>query len=206
MHQMSSSSPRTKSIVQDSDAFQRSFPSRYSSSSSFASSTSTFASRTSTFFSRYSTISKPVNLHGVSPCSPSSSPSVRFSIERPTSPGRSSMISVSKQANNNAVSSSKKKAYCACSPTTHPGSFRCSLHRTSVTRHGHHRGTATYHLNFRRSAMTNSLVRIGGVEGGDLVRRALSALIRPSSHQQRRRAAFQPRPSRLSDMSTAEES
>ncbi|XP_018856541.1 uncharacterized protein LOC109018810 [Juglans regia] len=201
MHQMSSSS---KSIVQDSDAFQRSFPSIYSSSSAFASSTSTFASRSSTFFSRYSTIPKPVNLHGVSPCSPSSSPSVRFSIERPTSPGRSS-ISVSKQANNNAVSSSKKKA-CTCSPTTHPGSFRCSLHRTSATRHGHHHGTSTYHLNFRRSAMTNSLVRIGGVEGGDLVRRALSALIRPSSHQQRRRAAFHPRPSRLSAMSTAEDS
>ncbi|KAL7191495.1 hypothetical protein ACSBR2_023551 [Camellia fascicularis] len=50
--------------------------------------------------------------------------------------------------------------------------------------------------------MTNSLVRIGTVEG-DLVKRALSALIRPSSHQQRRRANFQPRPSRLSIMSRA---
>ncbi|KAI4379367.1 hypothetical protein MLD38_005678 [Melastoma candidum] len=56
-------------------------------------------------------------------------------------------------------------------------------------------------LHARRSAMTNSLVRICGVEGGDLVKRALAALIRPSSHQQRRRAAFQPRPSRLSVMS-----
>ncbi|WRX33787.1 hypothetical protein QQP08_026274 [Theobroma cacao] len=37
--------------------------------------------------------------------------------------------------------------------------------------------------------MTNSLVRIGGVEG-DWVKRALTALIRPSSHQQRRRAAY----------------
>lgn len=52
--------------------------------------------------------------------------------------------------------------------------------------------------------MTNSLVRIGTVEG-DLVKRALAALIRPSSHQQRRRAAFQPRPSRLSIMSKAED-
>ncbi|GFS41727.1 hypothetical protein Acr_00g0076100 [Actinidia rufa] len=43
---------------------------------------------------------------------------------------------------------------------------------------------------------------IGTVEG-DLVRRALAALIRPSSHQQRRRGAFQPRPSRLSVMSKA---
>lgn len=52
--------------------------------------------------------------------------------------------------------------------------------------------------------MTNSLVRIGTVEG-DLVKRALAALIRPSSHQQRRRAGFEPRPSRLSVMSKAEE-
>lgn len=57
-------------------------------------------------------------------------------------------------------------------------------------------------LNFRRSAMTNSLVRIGGVEG-ELVKRALSALIRPSSHQVRRRTAFESRPSRLSVMSTS---
>ncbi|KAG6491302.1 hypothetical protein ZIOFF_052640 [Zingiber officinale] len=49
-------------------------------------------------------------------------------------------------------------------------------------------------LNAMRSAMANSLVRIGAVEG-EWVNRAL---IRPSSHQQRGRTAFQPRPSRLS--------
>ncbi|KAI9118248.1 hypothetical protein K1719_010580 [Acacia pycnantha] len=54
-----------------------------------------------------------------------------------------------------------------------------------------------------RSAMKNSVVRIGGVEG-EWVKRALTALIRPSSHQQRRRASFEPRPSRLSVMSKAE--
>ncbi|GJT70943.1 hypothetical protein Tco_1030229 [Tanacetum coccineum] len=43
-------------------------------------------------------------------------------------------------------------------------------------------------LNARRSAMTNSLVRIGTVEGGDLVKRALAALIRPSSHHNERDA------------------
>jgi hypothetical protein len=52
--------------------------------------------------------------------------------------------------------------------------------------------------------MKNSLVRIGGVEG-EWVKRSLAALIRPSSHQQRRRAAFEPRPSRLSVMSKAED-
>ncbi|PWA92336.1 beta-tubulin [Artemisia annua] len=39
--------------------------------------------------------------------------------------------------------------------------------------------------------MTNLLVNVGTVEGGDLVKRALSALIRPSSHQQRWRTSFQ---------------
>jgi len=52
--------------------------------------------------------------------------------------------------------------------------------------------------------MANSLVRIGTVEG-DLVKRALAALIRPSSHSQRRRASFEPRPSRLSVMSKADD-
>lgn len=68
--------------------------------------------------------------------------------------------------------------------------------------------TASFHsssaLNLRRSAMKNSLVRIGGVEG-ELVKRALTALIRPSSHQLRRRAAFEPKPSRLSIMSKADD-
>ncbi|TQD72184.1 hypothetical protein C1H46_042272 [Malus baccata] len=38
--------------------------------------------------------------------------------------------------------------------------------------------------------MTNSLVRISGVEG-EWVKQALTALIRPCAHQQRRRAGFQ---------------
>lgn len=91
-----------------------------------------------------------------------------------------------------------------CSPTTHPGSFRCSLHKNVANPHG--QGTATYptnSLNMRRSAMTNSLVRIGGVEG-EWVRRALTTLIRPSSHQLKRRAAYEPRRSRLASMSKAE--
>ncbi|MCI97647.1 putative protein TPRXL-like, partial [Trifolium medium] len=48
-----------------------------------------------------------------------------------------------------------------------------------------------------RSAMKNSLVRIGGVEG-KWVKQALTALIRPSSHQHKRRLAYEARPRRLS--------
>uniref|UniRef100_A0A0E0GNR7 Uncharacterized protein n=1 Tax=Oryza nivara TaxID=4536 RepID=A0A0E0GNR7_ORYNI len=59
------------------------------------------------------------------------------------------------------------------------------------------------HEDTRRSAMANSLGRIVAVEGGDHVCRVVAALIRPSSHHQRRRAAFLPRPSHLSAMSVA---
>ncbi|KAL8256818.1 hypothetical protein R6Q59_028859 [Mikania micrantha] len=97
-----------------------------------------------------------------------------------------------------------------CSPTTHPGSFRCSLHRQPSNTTGNDSnstaGPATsyqsHRLYARRSAMMNSLVRIGTVEG-DLVKRALASLIRPSLHRQRRRGDFQPRASRLSVMTKA---
>ncbi|KAJ0524694.1 hypothetical protein HanHA300_Chr09g0303471 [Helianthus annuus] len=162
------------------------------SSNSFASSTSSFSSSTS-FFNRSASPTR-VNLYGSS----SPSPSVRFSSNR--------SISVTPTNNNSPAKKPLQapKRMCMCSPTSHPGSFRCSLHKNV---NNVHNNTASYpnnRLNARRSAMTNSLVRIGTVEGGDLVKRALAALIRPSSHQQRRRTAFQPRPSRLSVMSKAD--
>ncbi|KAF7830323.1 serine-rich protein-like protein [Senna tora] len=139
-----------------------------------------------------------VNLYTSTP--PSSA--VRFSIDhRSISPNRSiSNHVISKK--NHPISFHKKT--CMCSPTSHPGSFRCSLHKSTANNSGNHHADSypSNRLNMRRSAMKNSLVRIGGVEG-EWVKRALTALIRPSSHQQRRRAAFEPRPSRLSIMSKA---
>lgn len=164
-------------------------------SSAFASSTSSFSSRSGGFFHR-STSPNRVNLYGSSP----PAPSVRFSIDRPISPGRTIAVSSREQIVRKQSNSSKKM--CMCSPTNHPGSFRCSLHKNVNSSHSI--SYSPNRLNARRSAMTNSLVRIGTVEG-DLVKRALAALIRPSSHQQRRRAAFQPTPSRLSTMSNAED-
>lgn len=172
-----------------------------SSSSAFASSTSSFSSRSTSFVHRSASPTR-VNLGG----SNQSSQTVRFSIDRPISPSRSITASprgqVVKKQSNNLPSSSNRKRTCLCSPTNHPGSFRCSLHKNFSNHH-----SVSYpsnRLNARRSAMTNSLVRIGTVEG-DLVKRALAALIRPSSHQQRRRAGFQPRPSRLSIMSNGDD-
>ncbi|KAH7866799.1 hypothetical protein Vadar_025188 [Vaccinium darrowii] len=192
---MADSWSKTKSSRPSLHSFQRSIsPSGRFCSSSISSSISNFSSKPSGFLNR-----RPETAS-------SSSPSVRFSIDqRPTSPSRS--ISVNQKQNNKPFSGQKKT--CMCSPTTHPGSFRCSLHK-NVDRRSSNRfnkdSTVSYHSNrlyARRSAMTNSLVRIGTVEG-DLVKRALAALIRPSSHQQRRRGDFQPRPSRLSVMSKAE--
>ncbi|CAH8391441.1 unnamed protein product [Eruca vesicaria subsp. sativa] len=177
-----------------------------SSSSAFASSTSSsFSSPSSAFFSnRHDTQSHHrsasptrVNLYKSQPIS--------FSLDSrsisPTNNNRS--ISVTKKPQPSKISSPRR---CMCSPTTHPGSFRCSLHKNVANPHGQG-ATASYptnSLNMRRSAMTNSLVRIGGVEG-EWVRRALTTLIRPSSHHLKRRAAYQPRPSRLSIMSSATE-
>ncbi|URD74922.1 Serine-rich [Musa troglodytarum] len=148
-------------------------------SSAFASSSSRFTGRSPASFFH----------HGAAP---SPTPAVRFSLDRSTSPGRSLA----------AAAAAPVRRTCLCAPTTHPGSFRCRLHKGL---HTHHAAVSSpsNRLNARRSAMTNSLVRIGAVEG-DWVKRALAALIRPSSHQQRRRADFHPRPSRLSRMSKAD--
>ncbi|KAK4742617.1 hypothetical protein SAY87_000618 [Trapa incisa] len=172
--------------------------------SSFASSTSSFFNGSSNFSAR-TTSSPHVRLYGHSS---HSSPPVRISIDHPSSPGRS--ISVTNQGGSGGRPLPNKKKACMCSPTTHSGSFRCSLHKNSGGTHraeGSH--SASYNtsrsLTLRRSAMANSLVRICGVEG-DLVRRSLSALIRPSSHILRRKEEFRPRPSRLSIMSKADDS
>ncbi|RWR75537.1 Serine-rich protein-related [Cinnamomum micranthum f. kanehirae] len=146
------------------------------------------------------------------------SPSGRFSsssFQRSSSPtrvnlARSVWFSLDRSISDRSVKKkpisapSKPKRTCMCSPTTHPGSFRCSLHKGFSVGHQSSISSPSNRLNARRSAMTNSLVRIGTVEG-DLVKRALTALIRPSSHQQKRRAAFQTRPSRLSIMTKAED-
>ncbi|XP_068637858.1 uncharacterized protein [Aristolochia californica] len=173
------------------------------SSSAFASSSAsfsaTFSSPSSSFLHRSASPTR-VNLCGPIP----SASSVRFSIDRAPSPRRSFAVSPRDRQvvkNQPKPLSAPQKRTCMCSPTTHPGSFRCSLHKGFGSSHAV--SSSSNRLNARRSAMTNSLVRIGTVEG-DWVRRALAALIRPSSHQQKRRAAFRPRPSRLSVMSKAD--
>ncbi|KAG5242751.1 hypothetical protein OIU77_029854 [Salix suchowensis] len=77
---------------------------------------------------------------------------------------------------------------CLCSPTIHPGSFRCSLHRS-----------------FRRVSSGSRTGRGGSNPGWELalVSRAnsfkaiLLQIIEPSSHDRHRRRDFQPRPTRF---------
>ncbi|GLJ26324.1 hypothetical protein SUGI_0506400 [Cryptomeria japonica] len=90
---------------------------------------------------------------------------------------------------------------CLCSPSNHPGAFRCSLHRNCPTSSA----SPNSQLQIRRSAMKNSIVRIGSMEGGEWVKRALTSNIRPSSHQLRRRTSFRPQPSRLRHVTRAED-
>uniref|UniRef100_A0A2P2NYA5 Uncharacterized protein MANES_16G125300 n=1 Tax=Rhizophora mucronata TaxID=61149 RepID=A0A2P2NYA5_RHIMU len=193
-------SPCGRLIISHTSCYSSSSSS--SSSSAFASSTSSsFASGPSTFFynNSHHRSASPTRVN-LNPANSLATSSCRFSIDRSISPNRS--ISLAKQ--NSPISLPKKT--CMCSPTTHPGSFRCSLHRNVHHSQGHSSGSnSPMRLNMMRSAMKNSLVRIGGVEG-EWVKRALTALIRPSSHQLRRRADFQPRPSRLSIMSKADSS
>ncbi|XP_057423411.1 uncharacterized protein LOC130717262 [Lotus japonicus] len=178
-----------------------------SSSGKFSSSPSS-----STYFNQHRSTS-PTRVNLGKGASTALSSSVRFAIDnRSGSPNRTASSHVITSNNNrhqhNHGHHTIQKRTCMCSPTNHPGSFRCSLHKNSGNGNNNsNQSTDSYlpnRLNMRRSAMKNSLVRIGGVEG-DWVKRALTALIRPSSHQQRRRAAFSPRPSRLSVMSCAAE-
>ncbi|XP_018726681.2 uncharacterized protein LOC104439856 [Eucalyptus grandis] len=167
-------------------------------------------SRSSTFFGQRPSSPTRVNLSSSPPqqlSSSSSSSSVRFSIDRPASPKQSFAASPRQPVIHRRGNSNKQS--CMCSPTTHPGSFRCSLHKHSGSGgggggggNGHSDSFVPNRLIMLRSAMRNRIVSIGGVEG-DLMIRALTALIRPSSHQQKRRAAFQSRSSRLSAMSKA---
>ncbi|KAL0291035.1 UNVERIFIED_CONTAM: hypothetical protein Sangu_2549000 [Sesamum angustifolium] len=201
---MATSSRRSSAAVLPvSSPFQCSPPPIMASSSD----PSPFTSPTPTYYSSSLTFLLQHARHPPRALPPPPTPSVRFSIHRSISPRRS--IAAPPHRNpllQRTSANSIPKRTCLCSPTTHPGSFRCALHKNSFGggARNHSIPYSPNRLNMRRSAMTNSLVRIGTVEG-DLVKRALAALIRPSSHQQRRRADFQPRSSRLSVMSRAED-
>ncbi|TQD88398.1 hypothetical protein C1H46_026057 [Malus baccata] len=67
---------------------------------------------------------------------------------------------------------------CSCSPTTHPGSFRCSLHRNS----------------HKQVIICNDPAI---VEKSGTIKGCLLLQINPSEHDPRRRRKFQARPTRF---------
>ncbi|XVF47984.1 hypothetical protein PTKIN_Ptkin03bG0154000 [Pterospermum kingtungense] len=91
-------------------------------------------------------------------------------------------------ASKNASSKAKSQTRtCLCSPTTHPGSFRCSLHR-----------------NFNNPAGRKRLVRVSPshwelsvLAKANSIKAFLLQIIKPSSHDMQRRRNFQPKPSRF---------
>ncbi|XP_047078581.1 uncharacterized protein LOC124689023 [Lolium rigidum] len=118
-------------------------------------------------------------------------------------------------------SAARSRQSCMCSPTNHPGSFRCSRHRERKQEapgcHGHSKpasppspaplasgvASGTCRLGAKRTG--SALVRLGGsVEKGSWARRALAPSPQ-SPHRRRAAGGFCPRPSRLSAVSFAGE-
>ncbi|VVA92679.1 unnamed protein product [Arabis nemorensis] len=110
---------------------------------------------------------------------------------RATVASRASSVRLSPGRSFSARTGQSPKRACSCSPTNHPGSFRCGQHKGFGTTSAH-APSPSNRMQGRRSVMTNSVVK-----------RALAVLTRPLSHSQSRRANFKPQPSGLSVMSKA---
>ncbi|TKY73040.1 hypothetical protein E2542_SST01787 [Spatholobus suberectus] len=82
-------------------------------------------------------------------------------------------------------SQSHTKRACLCSPTTHPGSFRCSLHKKPLRTVTRNPSNTSHHLDSSMAAKANSLKAF------------LMQVIKPSSHDLHRRKNFHPKPSRF---------
>ncbi|OIW15814.1 hypothetical protein TanjilG_04349 [Lupinus angustifolius] len=191
-----------------------------SSRNETASFSSSFASSSSSNFTLTTRSSSPLFTYRSPPSPPSPTSSLRFSADN----GTRSITVTKKHRNNNSnasvtsssSSSSSQKRSCMCSPTTHPGSFRCAYHKRIMEQQQSKTASSSSplrkssnstssRLNLIRTAMKNSLVKIGGVES-EILRRPLTTVISSSSHQLRRRETFQPRLTRLSIMSKAQDS
>ncbi|BAT79898.1 hypothetical protein LR48_Vigan04g027300 [Vigna angularis] len=82
------------------------------------------------------------------------------------------------------------KRACLCSPTTHPGSFRCSLHKRKP------------HITVPRNPSNNShLFHSSPMPSKPhSLKPFLQLVIKPSSHDLHRRKNFHPKPTRFSLM------
>lgn len=93
-------------------------------------------------------------------------------------------------------SSSSSSRTCLCSPTNHPGSFRCSLHRAHHPRKASAGESAVHDANANRSKTKTMMMATSSSKPG-LLKAFLMQIIKPSSHHLQRRRNFQPRPTRF---------
>ncbi|KAF9586830.1 hypothetical protein IFM89_016780 [Coptis chinensis] len=94
--------------------------------------------------------------------------------------------------------SSVQKRTCMCSPSTHAGAFRCKFHKKIQAE----KKNTTDNKNQEDKVAAESSTRVSGEKV--LVRRALRGS-RRNKTPTTRREVFQPRPSRLSIMSKADD-
>ncbi|OIT08493.1 hypothetical protein A4A49_13909 [Nicotiana attenuata] len=84
------------------------------------------------------------------------------------------------------------KRICYCSPTNHPGSFRCKLHKNG-------------RQSARRLSTSSNYWELAKVAKANSLKAFLLQIIKPSSHDLQRRRNFQPKPSRFSWINNNEE-
>ncbi|KAI4982806.1 hypothetical protein ZWY2020_023298 [Hordeum vulgare] len=120
------------------------------------------------------------------------------------SPGKSVSVSSPKQLP--TVSSRSRRSSCMCSPTNHPGSFRCSLHKERKQGSSKPASPPSTSKSTGGALAPARLVPMGS---GHWARRALvpPPAAQPSlQHRRRSAGGFRPRPSRLSSVSMAGDS
>ncbi|KAF8092202.1 hypothetical protein N665_0422s0031 [Sinapis alba] len=99
---------------------------------------------------------------------------------------------------NPSVAVSNQKRRCSCSPTTHPGSFRCGFHRRLENEKIKASSTKSDSgLYMRKLALVNSLARIGSVAAERFRKYLTESMVKPSRLVIRRRFEFRPRLSRF---------
>ncbi|OMO54476.1 hypothetical protein CCACVL1_27772 [Corchorus capsularis] len=99
-------------------------------------------------------------------------------------------------------SSSSSSRTCLCSPTTHPGSFRCSLHR-NFGRVPSKSVAAKSHVNRVESKAVAPIMMTSTASKTKLIKAILKQIINPSSHDLQRRRNFQPKPTRFCPLNSS---
>eukprot|EP01139_Manchomonas_bermudensis_P016048 Amastigsp_a511595_3.p1 type:complete len:125 gc:universal Amastigsp_a511595_3:50-424(+) len=96
---------------------------------------------------------------------------------------------------------------CVCAPATHPGSFKCSLHRTprpSKCSSDDRDDSIAWEQKMQIYQIGRPRTTIKSSAGyGEVAWRALSPSIQPGSFSRKNRKNFQRMPSRLSKVSVA---